>query len=285
STSTFKQMKWTSSNSNVITIDGNTGVAQAKSIGEADITVTTVANERTDTIKVKVYNKLNVGVYYDQAFATICQNNNVSINQFINTYTATAKEKYRQDFWIDITFTLKQLYHSFPELYCSDSSSLSTLCQHNNEYSYNYHKNIHSILENFTPDTTTNRVNILFTGHYAAISENGFAHGLTNSLTNNIHKTVITINPDFYVDSEYIETASFNDALYYDAITFVITHELGHAFWTPDHYLGLSQEKPGQNDDCIWGDNYREDDVYEELIMCSYCINMINDNSGNFNDY
>ncbi len=60
SNSTYKTLKWTSSNSNVLRINSSTGVAEAVGSGSADISVEVVGAYCCDRMRVNVTNNVNV---------------------------------------------------------------------------------------------------------------------------------------------------------------------------------------------------------------------------------
>ena len=69
-------------------------------------------------------------------------------------------------------------------------------------------------------------------------------------------------------------------------------HEFGHLFMAPDHYGNgcmstdeINYEHPGYgfSETCIYGENRRQPNVTNNLIICEGCKRFIRENSGLYN--
>ena len=286
---TTATIKWKSSNSDILTIDETTGVAEAKKPGKVTVTLYNDLNNLKDEIEVDVYGKLNICVYYDESFAALCDANDIVDTEYIREIFAPVVEKYRIDYNIDITFNNPCSYTSSGDI-CENTTGYYSVCTCGERedlpyYLYNLHKQLSSILELFTPTNPSTDLNLIFTGHYTELkNESGGKEGALGLSLESENKLVVTINPDMYRNCGYVSASCGRDlsnTLLFDSIVSVLAHEIGHHFGIDDHDKGpLATD---QNDNCIWGLNKNEESVYANLAMCVSCQDVINSNGLRFN--
>ncbi len=98
----------------------------------------------------------------------------------------------------------------------------------------------------------------------------------------NIYGTHYSSNHTMIVrDTDYINqnVVSLYDYEIY-LVCKTVAHEIGHAYGVADHYNTVYGD---DRDNCIWGRNKNNPDVYEDLVICDECRQTILANGNKFN--
>lgn len=209
------------------------------------------------------YVKLRIKVYKDNGFVQRYGESSTRIEDAFEPVI----EMYRDRFGIQIILDMQPIYTSHADL-CPSRYDEFCVCDDNcNNLSVfwggsYHHKNVNKMLTQVPDPDTSLYINALFTGHATCYDING-THSLGGllGLSNQLYGGFIICN-----------YGSLNDLIK------TIAHELGHNYGVSDHYDN-DKLLPGQSHDCIWGKNRFNEDIMNNLVVCSFCKDILSKNS------
>ena len=280
---------YTISDTSVCTLNSSKQLVGA-SIGSATITATHKMTGATGTVQVHVGYPTKIKIYYDYAFENVCLDNAALYSDWegpitqIEKWFDAVRKKYAEDLNIHLILVSTTLYRSYPEtltsdnrMICNDGDSYNSLCSCSsscdnsspNSLKGYHHKNMYNIACRMPRPDTTENLNILFTGHKVCDeSDSGSCSTGPLGLTyGTLGICVISMNPNN------------GNGRTHGKIIKTIAHEIGHFFDVDDHYNTASTT----DDDCIWGDDRNDTDIYSVLKMCDTCMATLNANKAIYN--
>ena len=130
--------------------------------------------------------------------------------------------------------------------------------------SSNFDKNAFNML-NFLKNPDTNKhVRVSFCGSVVC----GY---IGNTPTNIVYGTAMISTKKSIICCEYCYPENLELKIN------TIVHEFGHFLGVSDHYLCHAPLDSNMSDDCIWGFNHLDYDIYSENIICDHCHKEIRD--------
>ena len=285
---------YTISDTDVCTINSSKQLVGAK-IGTATVTATHKMTGATGTVKVHVGYPTKVKAYYDYAFIGLCETydefNRIPGSQ-IEKWFEIVKKKYAEDLNIHLILVSTTLDRSLPEMLDADGNTVCLAgenaiaecpcyedCSVSSDGTVNslHHKNISNILHEMFELSTSQNINVLFTGHNVCYNhENSYIRGISSWPYG---CAVIATNY-----SDYNDFTSNTERE--KRIVSTIAHEIGHLFQNSSITLDHNVDNPPTNSSpyCIYG-SYKDDvsSVYSNIEICNYCATRIRNNASIYN--
>lgn len=139
--------------------------------------------------------------------------------------------------------------------------------------SIKHHTNGFNVM-NQLPNATTNYAVMLLSPNRGCCQD--YKHIIFEGVCWQTLKELIVGDFD-YVYDEYSATTHTAP---YDYVAYNMVHEIGHLYGVKDHY----DKSYGESvDNCIWGLNKNDPDIYKNLTVCSRCLQILKNNKSKFN--
>lgn len=136
-----------------------------------------------------------------------------------------------------------------------------------------HHTNVYNVM-NQIPNSTTNYAVMLLAPNALCFQDTNQHKGVAGKCWP-ASKKLIVQDWEYIVDDDY--STNIKD---FDCVAYEMVHEIGHLYGVQDHY---NNSYGVEKDNCIWGKNKYDENIYRSLIMCDDCSQILKNNKSKFN--
>lgn len=134
-------------------------------------------------------------------------------------------------------------------------------------------------------EALTNHINVEIYVDQGIVSKSGSVVTNVNGYVGGVYgfyssKFGINVDFNFVANGEHILASTADSCLGATNYTGVCSHEIGHLYGVTDHYNTIYGD---DRDNCMWGANYSNESVINNMLICNTCKNTITNNKSRYN--